>query len=92
MNVDVGGQKKAFDRDLMTKVAGSRLADTFNGEKDLKKLGGSVFIDRDPQQFEHILMMLRSDFKYWPQFEDKNQENFFKTELEYWGILNKDKV
>ena len=68
MNLNIGGQKKAFDRELMNKVAGSRLADTFSGEneKDLKKMGGCVFLDRDPQQFEHILMMLRSDFKFWP--------------------------
>ena len=53
---------------------------------ELKKIDEEVFLDRDGQTFETLVNYLRNDRKVFPEFTDKNSENMFYKEINYWGI------
>lgn len=67
MRLNIGGEVyKIVKRDLLTKIPGSLLEQTFNGDQKLDQIDGSVFVDRDPEPFSNVLTILRNDFKFWP--------------------------
>lgn len=52
----------------------------------LKKVNDEVFMDRDGKTFETLVNYLRNDRKVFPEFDNKNEENMFHKEVNYWGI------
>ena len=67
VKLNIGGvDKKIVNRDILLKIPNSLLAETFSGLHDLKELDGGVYLDRDPDSFELMLNVLRTDFKFWP--------------------------
>jgi len=58
----------------------------FSDMHELKKIDDEVFLDRDGKTFETLVNYLRNDRKVFPEFEDKNRENYFFKELHFWGI------
>jgi hypothetical protein len=62
------------------------LAKLFSDMHELKKIDEEVFLDRDGQTFETLVNYLRNDRKVFPEFTDKNSENMFYKEINYWGI------
>ena len=45
-----------------------------------------IFIDRDPELFEHVLKFLRSDRTYLPRDVSQDVKNLIETELRYWKL------
>lgn len=71
---------------MLTLCPDSNLAKVFNGMHEVKKVGDEIFLDRDGEAFETLVNYLRNDRKVFPEFSDKNSENMFYKELNYWGI------
>lgn len=53
---------------------------------ELKKVDDEVFLDRDGDTFETLVNYLRNDRKVFPEFTEKNAQNMFYKELQFWGI------
>ena len=53
---------------------------------ELQRVNNEVFLDRDGKTFETLINYLRNDGKVFPEFKDKNSENMFYEEMDYWGI------
>jgi hypothetical protein len=70
----------------LTSVPGSKLAALFSEMHELKKVDGEVFLDRDGVTFETLVNYLRNDRKVFPEFTEKNAQNMFHKELQYWEI------
>ena len=74
------------EKDVLRSVQGSLLSKLFSDMHALKKTGDEVFIDRDGSTFETLINYLRNERKVFPEFNDKNDENNFYKELQFWGI------
>lgn len=53
---------------ILTSVEGSMMSTLFQNDSLCKRMpDGSIFIDRDPEIFEHVIKFLRSDRTYLPR-------------------------
>ena len=87
VKLNIGGNTHLqCEKQLLTSVPDSTLALLFNDMHELKKVDGEVFLDRNGKTFETLIDYLRNDRRVFPEFEDKNQENYFFKELHYWNI------
>ena len=87
VSLNVGGRAHIqTEKEVLTSVAGSKLAALFSEMHELKKVDNEIFLDRDGQTFEHLVNYLRNDRKIFPEFTEPNSENMFFKELQYWGI------
>ena len=87
VKLNIGGQSHLLcEKQLLTSVPESDLATLFNDMHELKKVNDEVFLDRNGKTFETLIDYLRNDRKVFPEFEDRNQENYFFKELHYWNI------
>jgi hypothetical protein len=87
VSLNVGGTVQLkTEKDVLCSVPGSNLAKLFSDMHELKKIDEEVFLDRDGQTFETLVNYLRNDRKVFPEFTDKNSENMFYKEINYWGI------
>jgi hypothetical protein len=85
LELDVGGtQCVTTSRSTLTKYHNSLLAALFAPSQRLPLHNGKVFIDRDNEPFLMMLSFLRNGVV--PMFNNKQQEQSFKDELEYWQI------
>lgn len=68
MKLNVGGKKFEVNREMLTKVEGSHMAEFFKGEQQLKALkDGTVYIERDPKVFEDLLKHMRTNMTFMPE-------------------------
>ena len=87
IKLNIGGRTHLqCEKSLLTSVPGSTLAILFNEMHELKKVNDEVFLDRNGKTFETLIDYLRNDRKVFPEFEDRNEENYFFKELHYWNI------
>ena len=87
VSLNIGGTHHIqTDKQVLTLCEGSNLAKIFSGMHEVKKIDDEIFLDRDGQAFETLVNYLRNDRKVFPEFNDKNSENMFYKELNYWGI------
>ena len=87
ISLNVGGRAHIHTaKDVLTSVEGSKLAALFSEMHELKRVDDEVFLDRDGSTFETLVNYLRNERKIFPEFTEKNAENMFFKELQYWGI------
>ena len=87
ISLNIGGSNHIqTEKDVLQSVEGSKLAKLFSEMHELKKVNEEVFIDRDGKTFETLVNYLRNSRKVFPEFENKNEENMFHKEVNYWGI------
>ena len=87
VSLNVGGRAHIHTaKEVLTSVEGSKLAALFSEMHELKKVDDEIFLDRDGSTFETLVNYLRNDRKIFPEFVEKNSENMFFKELQYWGI------
>ena len=87
VSLNVGGRAHIHTaKEVLTSVEGSKLAALFSEMHELKKVDDEIFLDRDGSTFETLVNYLRNDRKIFPEFIEKNSENMFFKELQYWGI------
>jgi len=85
--LNIGGSTHiSTEKDVLTSVPGSTLAQLFSDMHALKQVESEVFLDRDGKTFETLINYLRNDRKVFPEFTEKNSENMFYKEMHYWGI------
>jgi hypothetical protein len=76
-------------RGTLIKYKNSALAVFFSGQHPLPMIGDKVFIDREGEQFINLVNFLRTG--KFPIVKDKEEENKFKDELDFWKITLPDK-
>ena len=87
IKLNIGGKTHlACEKKLLTSVPESTLATLFSEMHELKKIDDEVFLDRNGKTFETVVDYLRNDRKVFPEFDDKNDENYFFKELHYWNL------
>jgi hypothetical protein len=87
ISLNIGGSTHIqTEKEVLTSVEGSTLAQLFSDMHALKQVNEEVFLDRDGKTFETLINYLRNDRKVFPEFVAKNDENMFYKEMHYWGI------
>jgi hypothetical protein len=87
ITLNVGGRTHIqTEKEVLTSVPGSKLAALFSEMHELKKVDDEVFLDRDGATFETLVNYLRHDRKVYPEFTERNSQNMFLKELQYWHI------
>jgi len=87
ISLNIGGSNHIqTEKHVLQSVEDSKLAKLFSEMHELKKVNEEVFIDRDGKTFETLVNYLRNNRKVFPEFENKNEENMFHKEVNYWGI------
>ena len=61
----------------------------FSGQSPIPMLGDKYFIDRDGEQFVNLINFLRTG--KFPIMKNKEDENKFKDELNFWKISVQEK-
>ena len=90
MELNIGGTHEiTTTRGTLTKYKNSALAVFFSGLYPLPMIGDKVFIDREGEQFINLVNFLRNE--KFPIFKDKEEEDKFKDELDFWKISIQDK-
>ena len=85
LELNIGGTHSiTTTRGTLIKYKNSALAVFFSGMHPLPMVGGKIFIDREGEQFINLVNFLRTG-KY-PIVKDKEEENKFKDELDFWKI------
>ena len=85
LELNIGGTHNiTTTRGTLIKYKNSALAVFFSGQHPLPMMGGKIFIDREGEQFINLVNFLRTG-KY-PIVKDKEEENKFKDELDFWKI------
>ena len=73
----------------LTKVKDCKLTELC--DKSIKNPEKSVFVDREPEIFKHLLAYLRTDRKYLPtNFISEDLKKQIEFELRYWKITKLD--
>jgi hypothetical protein len=100
MNSNFAGIEETFDLDIngtanmsvnkstLCKVPGSDLAKFFTNQQNLQSRRtkqGKIFVDREPEPFQYMIMYLRNNFKI-PKIHDEFSKQAFELELAYWKI------
>ena len=87
ISLNIGGSNHIqTEKEVLQSVEGSKLAKLFSEMHELKKVNDEVFIDRDGKTFETLVNYLRNKRKVFPEFDNKNEENMFHKEVNFWGI------
>ena len=90
LELNIGGTHQIMTtRGTLTKYKNSALAVFFSGLHPLPMLGDKIFIDREGEQFINLVNFLRTG--KFPIVKDKEEENKFKDELEFWKITIPEK-
>ena len=90
LELNIGGTHEiTTTRGTLIKYKNSALAVFFSGLYPLPMLGDKVFIDREGEQFVNLVNFLRNE--KFPIFKDKEEEDKFKEELDFWKITIQDK-
>jgi hypothetical protein len=76
-------------RGTLIKYKNSALAVFFSGLHPLPMIGDKIFIDREGEQFINLVNFLRTG--KFPIVKDKEEENKFKDELDFWKITVPEK-
>ena len=87
LTLDVGGTASIkATKALLTSIPGSLLERTFSGYHQHTVIKDKIFMDRDGPSFTHLINYLRLKRNYVPTFKNKNEEQLFLKELNFWGI------
>ena len=83
----VGPRDFTVGRNVLTSVPGSLMSATFaKGVKHNTVEGGMVFLDRDPDLFNHILFFLRSNRTFLPREISSDMKEALENEIKYWKL------
>lgn len=67
LELDINGTSNmSVNKSTLCKVPGSELARFFTDQQNLqarRTAQGRVFVDREPEPFQHVVMYLRNNFK-----------------------------
>ena len=90
LELNIGGTHQiTTTRGTLIKYKNSALAVFFSGLHPLPMIGDKIFIDREGEQFIHLVNFLRTG--KFPIVKDKEEENKFKDELDFWKITIPEK-
>ena len=90
LELNIGGTHEiTTTRATLTKFKNSALAVFFSGQSPTPMLGDKIFIDRDGEQFINLVNFLRTG--KFPIMKNKEEENKFKDELNFWKITVQEK-
>jgi len=90
LELNIGGTHEiTTTRATLTKYKNSALAVFFSGQSPPPMLGDKIFIDRDGEQFINLVNFLRTG--KFPIMKNKEDENKFKDELNFWKISVQEK-
>lgn len=85
LELNIGGTHQiTTTRGTLIKYKNSALAVFFSGLHPLPMIGDKIFIDREGEQFINLVNFLRTG--KFPIVKDKEEENKFNDELEFWKI------
>lgn len=85
LELNIGGTHQiTTTRGTLIKYKNSALAVFFSGLHPLPMIGDKIFIDREGEQFINLVNFLRTG--KFPIVKDKEEENKFKDELDFWKI------
>ena len=85
LELNIGGTHQiTTTRGTLIKYKKSALAVFFSGLHPLPMIGDKIFIDREGEQFINLVNFLRTG--KFPIVKDKEEENKFNDELEFWKI------
>ena len=85
LELNIGGTHEiTTTRATLTKYKNSALAVFFSGQSPPPMLGDKIFIDREGEQFINLVNFLRTG--KFPIMKNKEDENKFKDELNFWKI------
>ena len=85
VKLDVGGTAFEVAKETLTCVDGSRMAQLFRGEHQLKQNKNDVIhLERDPEVFADLLKHLRTDMVFMP--DSKEERDALDNELNFWGL------
>ena len=90
LELNIGGTHQiTTTRGTLIKYKNSALAVLFSGLHPLPMNGDKIFIDREGEQFIDLVNFLRTG--KFPIVKDKEEENKFKDELDFWKITIPEK-
>ena len=90
LELNIGGTHQiTTTRGTLIKYKNSALAVFFSGLHPLPMIGDKIFIDREGEQFINLVNFLRTG--KFPIVKDKEGENKFKDELDFWKITIPEK-
>ena len=90
LELNIGGTHEiTTTRATLTKFKNSALAVFFSGQSPTPMLDDKIFIDRDGEQFINLVNFLRTG--KFPIMKNKEEENKFKDELNFWKITVQEK-
>ena len=90
LELNIGGTHQiTTTRGTLIKYKNSALAVFFSGLHPLPMIGDKIFIDREGEQFINLVNFLRTG--KFPIVKDKEEENKFKDELDFWKITIPEK-
>lgn len=90
LELNIGGTHQiTTTRGTLIKYKNSALAVLFSGLHPLPMIGDKIFIDREGEQFIDLVNFLRTG--KFPIVKDKDEENKFKDELDFWKITIPEK-
>lgn len=93
MELDVRGTKITVGKKTLGKVKGSKLWSLVYGHESFVRTSeGRIFIDRNPEMFNHVLNYIQSDQTFLPRDVTQDTKSLIHLELQYWGFSIKDKM
>ena len=86
VKLNVGGVVMVVGRQTLTSVPGSRLAEMFLVDMNLRQVDqGEIFIDRDHLAFSYLITYLRNGRKYLPNITNE-MKVLIEIEIAYWKL------
>ena len=89
IDLQVGANNITVSRELLTSIKGSKMETVFSGDHTLHVLPNKrIFLDRNPQIFEHVLQYLRTRRSHVPINNnlESNLRELFEMEVKFWEL------